>query len=261
MSGNGIYELALLDQAKQALSEASSFDEIKDIRDKAEAVRKYAQSAALGLDVQNRAAEVKLRAERRAGVLLSQLMLRGGDRRSKSRDDRLKLDDLGISRNQSTRWQIQAKVPENIFCNYVRDTCDAGKELTSATLMRVAKEWGGRESLRSNGHVKNGHLHNGLARTAPARFRQSASHSPAAKLDEMVGELKNHFQVLTGVLEPVIESENGISLKVAERRILQYLLSEMNQLLKQLNHFQRTAFECSCADDRRKSNNLVAAAI
>src|SRR5262245_41889257 len=108
MSGERIHELALLDHAGQALAEAQSFDEIKDIRDKAEAVRKYAQSASLGLDVQNRAAEVKLRAERQAGKLLSEITLRGGDRRSKNHRERLKLDDLGITRNQSTRWQTEA---------------------------------------------------------------------------------------------------------------------------------------------------------
>ncbi len=53
------HELTLLNQAGQALAEARSLRDIKEIRDKAEAVRKYAESASLGLDVQNRAAEVK----------------------------------------------------------------------------------------------------------------------------------------------------------------------------------------------------------
>ena len=174
MSGNCVQELTLLDQAKQALDDVSSFDQIKDIRNKAEAVRKYAQSASLGLDIQNRAAEVKLRAERQAGKLLSQLMLRGGDRRSKSRHERVKLDDLGISRNQSTRWQIQAKVPENIFATYVRDTCDAGKELTSANLMRIAKQWGVRDHARTSGNGRNGHptvTHGRTAGASRPRYR------------------------------------------------------------------------------------------
>src|SRR6187431_2923701 len=130
MSGNCVQELTLLDQAKRALANANSFDQIKDIRDKAEAVRKYAQSASLGLDVQNRAAEVKLRAERQAGKLLSQLMLRGGDRRSKGHSDRLKLDDLGLTSNQSKRWQMQARIPENLFRDHITQTCKDGKELT-----------------------------------------------------------------------------------------------------------------------------------
>lgn len=252
MSQNGVYELAVLDQAKQALSAACSFDEIKDIRDKAEAVRKYAQSASLGLDVQNFAAEVKLRAERQAGKLLSQLMLRGGDRRSKIRNERLKLDDLGISRNQSTRWQIQAKVPENVFSEYVRETCDAGKELTSANLMRIAKQCGTRHHAGPTKNGRNGHSHNGHVRPPVGRFQQRASSSSADTLEEIGAELKNHHNVLSGVLEPVIQSENGVSLKVAERRILQYLLSEIGQLIQRLNHMHRSPLECTCESDRRQ---------
>ena len=73
MSKDGPRELALLSKASRALAEVRTIDDIKAIRDKAEAARHYARSAALGLDVQNYAAEVKLRAERKAGALLSAL--------------------------------------------------------------------------------------------------------------------------------------------------------------------------------------------
>ena len=84
--------LALLDQARHAIATAESMDEVKDIRDKAEAARKYAESASLGLEAQNYAAEVKLRAERKAGELIAQLKLHGGDRRSNDSDDRVTLE-------------------------------------------------------------------------------------------------------------------------------------------------------------------------
>jgi hypothetical protein len=250
MNGNGVHELVLLDQAKQALSEARSFDQIKDIRDKAEAVRKYAQSASLGLDIQNRAAEVKLRAERQAGKLLAQLMLRGGDRRSKLRHARLKLDDLGISRNQSTRWQIEAKVPENVFCQYVRETCDAGKEITSANLMRIAKQCGSGANSQ-NGHGSNGHHQNSHGATDLGRFRHRLDHARAESFETVVSELTNHHQILSGVLEPVIKSENGIHLKIAERRILQYLLGEIGQLVEQLQNLQAASGRCACGSDAK----------
>lgn len=249
MSGNCVQELTLLDQAKRALANASSFDQIKDIRDKAEAVRKYAQSASLGLDIQNRAAEVKLRAERQAGKLLAQLMLRGGDRRSKSRLNRLKLDDLGISRNQSTRWQIQAKVPENIFATYVRDTCDAGKELTSANLMRIAKQWGVRDPSPPNSNGRNGHSTAANGRPATHRLRDIEGDPSPTALLEIVGELQNHFRVLRGALEPLLESEAGGTLKLAERRIMQYLMCEIDDLLHRLQHLDSPA--CTCDKDRR----------
>jgi hypothetical protein len=75
-------ELSLLNHAHQAIAQVQGLDEIKNIRDKAEAVRKYAQSVGMGLELQNYAAEVKLRAERKAGELLAQMQLHGGDRKS-----------------------------------------------------------------------------------------------------------------------------------------------------------------------------------
>ena len=64
------HSIALLSQARNAIAEARTLDELKSIRDKAEAVRKYAEAAGLGLEIQNQAAEMKLRAERRAGGML-----------------------------------------------------------------------------------------------------------------------------------------------------------------------------------------------
>jgi len=69
-------ELAILDEARRLLMESGSLEDIKSVRDRAEAIRQYAQSAALGLELQNRAAEVKLLAERRAGELTSKGLLR-----------------------------------------------------------------------------------------------------------------------------------------------------------------------------------------
>ena len=133
-------ELTLLTQAHRAIAEAHGLDDIKGIRDKAEAVRKYAQSAGLGLEIQNYAAEVKLRAERKAGELLGQLQLHGGDRKAQKADDRPKLEDIGITKDQSSRWQLTAAVPERDFEKYVTQTKSSHGEVTTAGLLRVAKE-------------------------------------------------------------------------------------------------------------------------
>ncbi len=59
--------LVWFDQARQALAKAKTVDEVKEIRDKAEALRIYTRQAGEGLEMQNWCAEIKLRAERRAG--------------------------------------------------------------------------------------------------------------------------------------------------------------------------------------------------
>jgi len=65
--------LAKLSAAIQALADAKTLDQVKHIMDVAEAARTYARAAKLGLEAANHAAEVKLRAERKAGELLRQL--------------------------------------------------------------------------------------------------------------------------------------------------------------------------------------------
>jgi hypothetical protein len=249
MGARGVHELALLDQAGQALAEAQSFDQIKDIRDKAEAVRKYAQSASLGLDIQNRAAEVKLRAERQAGKLLAQMTLRGGDRRSKNHHERLKLDDIGISRNQSTRWQIQARVPEKVFREHIRETCQAGKEITSAQLMRLAKHW---NEAGKTGEFVNGSNGHGKSRNGKSSATQSRSGDHRSTNDEfaeIVSELANHHQLLDNILQPIYSGESA-TLEVAQRRVLRYLLLEFRQQLGSLDKWYQRASPCTCHNER-----------
>jgi len=141
LTNGAAQDLQVLSRFSRALAETTDLKEVKTIRDRAEAVRHYARSAALGFEIQNQAAELKLRAERRAGELLAGVVSHGGDRKSSSHDENLILADLGIDHNQSARWQREAAIPQETFEEYVRSANQSGRELTSQGLLKLEREF------------------------------------------------------------------------------------------------------------------------
>jgi len=236
-------QLTTLNRAKLELAKATTVDEIKSIRDKAEAVRQYAQNAALGLDVQNTAAEVKLRAERKAGQLLAVLKLRGGDRKTKSHEATLKLEDLGINKHQSARWQLEAQVPDDQFDAYLRKMRADGGEIVAADLLRLARKKSDRRGVARTVPTPNGNgqTTNGQAVCAKAAHLAPNGHV-AGPLDSdqqlqaiahVVNELENHRALLEQILQPLY-TESALELHSGQRRGVVRLLREMKLLLQQL---------------------------
>ena len=74
------------------------------------------------LERRNQCAEIKLRAERRAGEMLGEVIHRGG----KPNTHGGRLVDFGIDQNQSKRWRLEASVSEDVFERYLAEKKDAG---------------------------------------------------------------------------------------------------------------------------------------
>ena len=140
--------LARLSAATTALAEARTLDDVKRILDIAEAARTYARAAKMGLEAANYAAEIKLRAERKAGELLAQLERKPGERTDvQPRNDVLQgsqykqvLDENDVDRMTAHRWQTVASIPDEIFEQHLAETKADGDELSTAGLLRVAKD-------------------------------------------------------------------------------------------------------------------------
>jgi hypothetical protein len=121
----------------------------KDIRDKVRALELYAQQAR-NFEAEKRAASIRIRAELKTGELLrAQEKAKGGDRGGrKPKDPRTArasntgsktLKDLGISHDQSSRWQTLAENPKAVE-KYLREEEDVPTTTGALAAARPVKK-------------------------------------------------------------------------------------------------------------------------
>ncbi len=149
---NSASGLIMVEQAKALLVQATSLGEVKDIRDKAAALQNYMKQASESLEAQNAAAEVKIRAERRAGEILAEMPKAvGGEAYHETPTGCIvqpvpSLSDLGIEKTAAHRWQTIAVLPEDDFEEHIAEAKESGRELTSSAVYKEAKQYKARNS-------------------------------------------------------------------------------------------------------------------
>lgn len=133
--------LVIISKASKMLAETKTVPELREVAAVGHTAIEHAKRLRVGgFEAMCNAAEIVLRAERRLGEMLASQSLNGGDRKSESRDERVKLSDLGISAMQSHRWQAAARVPEEMFQQWFAETVEAGKQPTSGALIKLGKQ-------------------------------------------------------------------------------------------------------------------------
>jgi len=129
-------QLVRYDQARQALQLAHSVDEVKDIRDKAQAMAAYARQAK-DTQLVEWATEIKVRAERRAGELLAALPRLNGKKGAAGILSTLERIDVPLV--TAHRWQKLAAVPEEQFEQAVAAAKEIAGEVTTAAMLRLGE--------------------------------------------------------------------------------------------------------------------------
>ncbi|MEY2686857.1 MAG: hypothetical protein RL375_1055 [Pseudomonadota bacterium] len=134
--------------ARTALAEAHRVDEVKDIRDKAEAMAAYARQAKDSELIQY-ATEIKVRAERRCGELLARTeksrgaaepgTARGTTRSNDATASTPTLAQMGLTKDESSRYQQLAAMPADHFETAVATAKATAGEVTTAFMLREAK--------------------------------------------------------------------------------------------------------------------------
>jgi hypothetical protein len=125
--------------AQRALAEATTLPEMKDVRSWAEALRAYARSRGMGIDAENQAAEVVIRAERKMGGELAR-MAEAGERATQAGNNLQalpRLQDLGIERHHAEDWVRLATIPDEDWDSLVVELLANGERLSRMDFVRA----------------------------------------------------------------------------------------------------------------------------
>jgi N6-adenosine-specific RNA methylase IME4 len=144
--------LASISAAKTALMQASDLQDVLLIRDKAKAIQELVKARNASLETQNAAAEIRLRAERKAGEMLKKMEKRNGARGTGKKVDShgvSPLSSLGITHSQSSRWQLTSCVKESEFVRIVAECNDTREELTQKRVLDFAKKTAKSEKIEA----------------------------------------------------------------------------------------------------------------
>jgi hypothetical protein len=149
--------LARIDKARIILREANTLLKVKRVMAIAKAAEVYAKEIKATIGTQNYAAEIRLRAARRLGEILSVApkakppsgkgQKRTDRRYTQSTDGSETLASIGISKNESSRSQVLASVPEKEFEAAL--VVEPGKELNHNRVCIQFKETRQRQVRKS----------------------------------------------------------------------------------------------------------------
>jgi ParB family chromosome partitioning protein len=127
--------LAEISEAERRLQLADDFGEVLLLRDEAAAYQLFANAQGFK-EAAQKAKIFQLRAERKAGAWLAENVKAGNPQLS--HDATIGLPD-GIDGYESSRWQMEARLPEEKFNEWVDGCLSTGKEISAAALQRYSK--------------------------------------------------------------------------------------------------------------------------
>lgn len=143
-----VLSITKLSNANRMLAEVASIDDALDLIDLAEAGRVYARQIDLGIEAQNHAAEIKIRAQFKAGEILDQMEKAKGAAevgwKTPLHDERAltappTYSELGINYRDAHNYQNIYRGGENVLNEYIEETKSKKKELTTTGAVKTAK--------------------------------------------------------------------------------------------------------------------------
>ena len=206
--------LVRYDEMCRAIEACHAVDEVKDIRDKAMALQHYARQAQ-DVETERKYIAIRLRAERRTGQLLKEIEKASAGRPPKNRSSGTTdfnarssgatrqpqtLKEMGISKDQSSKWQKLADVPEEKFKEALADT--SAPPSTANIIRQHEKDTGGPEpSPAPPGFVKATQAIGAFSRLAEFCRENDPDFVAEGVLDYEIAELKTDIATVADWLD------------------------------------------------------------
>lgn len=129
---------SLATSAKQALAQATKVEDMTQIKNKLGTIEHWFKKQRASLVESNLIVAERIRTERAIGKWISENINHGGDRKSnKSRSHGVTLiSDVGITKNDSSRWQKLAAIDEQDFEVWITENINI-LELSTAAALRL----------------------------------------------------------------------------------------------------------------------------
>jgi len=195
--------LEKLDAVCAAIETATTVQEIKHTLDLANAAAIYAQQAKVGKEIELKAAEYVVRAERKLGELLQAAKAAGQIGEGKpfqkhtvdGDDSKVRLSEIGISRDLSSRAQRIAQVPVDEFERAINDAKATGK-LPKSVFTKNSKPPHAPKSHPAKSEIAQPEITRDMVRAASRQ-----QFGEVYKLRAEIGKLKNDILKLKAALQ------------------------------------------------------------
>lgn len=137
-------DLVQWDKISSEIAEAKDIAELSKLYDKVEFIKALVKKSNQSLEVKNQAALYGLEVNLKIGEWCEQNLEWGGDRKSRSHDEILKLRNVGLDHNKSYRchllWRYEQDIQED-WRRQLAEIIKAQKEITTAERINAAKKY------------------------------------------------------------------------------------------------------------------------
>ena len=149
---------ASLAKLRRDLEKSTDLKEIIDIHVQVETLLFEIKTSALGAGLLYQADELKLLTECKAGRILPNHRLHGGDRRSSRHTEHPKLASWGVTRSQAHQWRKMGKLSAEEVADYFSQASRQGEQPTSNALFQLARARAETERLARGNETRLGPL-------------------------------------------------------------------------------------------------------